>query len=84
MQSTTGRFDGAAVPTNTVSKTDCASGGFMFYILPPICFALYIVGVSLATQHRGVLIAPAEQWKMIAAAVPSLCGCSAKNLHRSK
>lgn len=49
-----------------------------------MCFTLRVVGVS------GVLIAAAEEWKMIAD--PSLCGFSAeqekeeekKSLHRSK
>lgn len=45
MHRTTGQFDGAGVPTNTASKTDCALGEFMFYVLPTICFRLYIVGV---------------------------------------
>ncbi len=48
----------------------------MFYIIYSWCF--------WAAQPIGVLIATAEQWKMIAAAVPSLCGYSAKNLHHSK
>lgn len=33
-----------------------------------------------AAQYIGALIATAEHWKMIAAAVPSLSGCSAKKI----
>lgn len=51
--STAGQFDWDAVPTNTVSETDWALGGFMFYILPAICFTLYIVGVFGPAQHMG-------------------------------
>lgn len=42
----------------------------MFHILLTMCFTLRVVGVS------GVLIAAAEEWKMIAD--PSLCGFSAE------
>lgn len=45
----------------------------MFYII-------YSWGFRACTAYEegggGGLIAPAERWKMIAAAVPSLCGCS--------
>lgn len=51
--STAGQFDWDAVPTNTVSETDWALGGFMFYILPAICFTLYIVGGFGPAQHMG-------------------------------
>lgn len=84
VRSAAGQFAGAAVPANSVSKTDCASIQFMFYVLQSICFTLYIERVSglhsiyiyiniyICTR---VLIAPAEHWKMIATAVPSVCGC---------
>lgn len=42
----------------------------MLHILLTMCFTLRVVGVS------GVLIAAAEEWKMIAD--PSLCGFSAE------
>lgn len=80
MWSATGQFDGAAVPTNTMSKTDCALGEFMFYILPDHMFYIIYGWCFWAAQHIGVLIATAERWKMIATAVPSLCGCSAKKI----
>lgn len=45
----------------------------MFYII-------YSWGFRACTAYGGgsggELIAPAERWKMIATAVPSLCGCS--------
>lgn len=63
-------MDEGAAPANKYKRKIAHWAEFMFHILPTMCFTLRVVGVS------GVLIAAAEEWKMIAD--PSLCGFSAE------
>lgn len=64
-----------------MSKTDCALWESVFRALPPPGHVFYIRSVSGPCSAAVALIAVAEQWKLIAAAVPSLCGCSVKKHH---
>lgn len=84
----TGQFDEVAVATNTVSKTDWALRWIHVLYTPSHMFYIIYSRRFWALLHTGALIATAEQRKVIATAVQSLCGSSTekkkKHVHRSK